>query len=228
MIARIQREGSVLLPAASPPGISYATPEQAQASAEKAAGWVTAQTEQITAALTRYQPEISWLDRQRPWLSAQDNVLVARWSSSLNALQRLQQQDPTSPPVQMTTLAAALPEMTAENCQSELAQYVSAGNDFYSQSLTALVGSSQQKCRQLREQATISATQHIFTLYNDWLAGTSRLPLTFRPGCRPDRVKELVTLLRQLPKESLGTLPPLIQQLAAAQPLLAALVSPEG
>lgn len=229
VIARIQREGSVLLPAASPPGISYATPEQAQASAEKAAGWVTAQTEQITAALTRYQPEISWLERQRPWLSLQDNALVARWSSSLNALQRLQQQDPTSPPVQMTTLAAALPEMTAENCQSELAQYVSAGNDFYSQSLTALVGSSQQKCRQLREQATISATQHIFTLYNGWLAG--HFPFTTRlqaPDADPDRVKELVTLLGQLPKESPGTLPPLIQQLAAAQPLLAALVSPEG
>lgn len=35
-------------------------------------------------------------------------------------------------------------------------------------------------------------------------------------------------MLGQLPKENLGTLPPLIQQLAAAQPLLAALVSPEG
>lgn len=229
VISRIQREGSTLLPAASPPGISYATPELAQASGEKAAGWVNAQTEQITAALTRYQPEISWLDRQRPWLTAQDNALVARWSSSLNALQRLQQQDPTSPPVQMTTLAAALPEMTAQNCQSELAQYAAAGNDFYSQSLTALVGSSQQKCRQLREQASIGATQQIFTLYNGWLAG--HFPFTARsqaPDADPDRVKTLVTLLGQLPKENLGTLPPLIQQLAAAQPLLAALVSPEG
>lgn len=229
VIARIQREGSTLLPAISPPGISYATPEQAQTSGEKAAGWVNAQTEQITAALTRYQPEISWLDRQRPWLTTQDNALVARWSSSLNALQRLQQQDPTSPPVQMTTLAAALPEMTAQNCQSELAQYAAAGNDFYSQSLTALVGSSQQKCRQLREQASIGTTQQIFTLYNGWLAG--HFPFTARsqaPDADPDRVKALVTLLSQLPKENLSTLPPLIQQLAAAQPLLAALVSPEG
>lgn len=228
-IARIQREGGALLPAATPPGVTWATPEQAQASAERAAGWVNAQTEQITAALTRYQSDISWLDQQRPWLSAKDNALIARWVSSLNAMQRLQQQDPTSPPIQMTTLAAALPEMTAQNCQNELAQYSAAGSDFYSQSLNALVGSSQQKCRELRAQASAGAAQQIITLYHGWLAG--HFPFSnspHAPDADADRVRELVTLLAELPSENLVAQPPLIQHLAAAQPLLAALVSPEG
>lgn len=229
VIARIQREGSVQLPPASAPNISYATPEQAAASAEKAAGWASAQTEQITVTLTRYQADISWLDRQRPWLSALDNALIARWASSLNAMQRLQQQDPGSPPVQMTTLAATLSEMTPQNCQAELAQYASAGNDFYSQSLSALIVSSQQTCRQLREQASQGSSQKIGALYHRWLAGHFPFSSNLRaPDADPDRVKELVALLAELPPENLSSQPPLVQQLATARPLLAALIAPEG
>lgn len=91
----------------------------------------SARAEQISGALTRYKQDIDWLDKQRPWLSATDNQLIVRWSSSLATMQRLQQQDPRSPPMQMTTLAAALPTLSAQNCQSELAQFRSAGaNDF--------------------------------------------------------------------------------------------------
>lgn len=230
VIARIRQDGGALLPAVNPPAINYASAEQAQISSQKVAGWATAQAEQISGALTRYQPDIDWLDKQRTWLTPGDNQLIARWSSSLGAMQRLQQQDPGSPSLQMTTLAATLPAMNAQNCQSELAPFsVSGGNDFYSQSLNALVNTSLQKCQQLRQQASIGAAQQIFTLYNVWLAG--HFPFTavpHAPDADVDRVRELTVLLAQLPQETLSEQPPLIQQLAAAKPLLAALVSPEG
>jgi len=230
VIARVRQDGSALLPAVDPPAVSYATAEQAQASGLKAAGWAAAQAEQISAALTRYQQDIDWLDRQRGWLAPEENQPIARWSSSLRAMQRMQEQDPGSPPAQMNALAAALPTMSAQNCRDELAQYgASGGNDFYSQSLNALVNASQQKCRQLRQQASIGAAQKIFTLYNVWLSG--RFPFTavpHAPDADVDRVRELNELLAQLPAEALSEQPPLIQQLAAARPLLAALVAPEG
>lgn len=230
MIARVRQDGGALLPPITPPAVNYATTEQAQASGQKIIGWASAQAEQISGALTRYKQDIDWLDKQRPWLSATDNQLIVRWSSSLATMQRLQQQDPGSPPMQMTTLAAALPTLSAQNCQSELAQFRSAGaNDFYSQSLNALVNASWQKCQQLRQQASIGAVQKIFNLYNTWLAG--RFPFTaaaHAPDADVDRVRELTLLLAQLPAETLSEQPPLIQQLAAAQPLLSALVSPEG
>ncbi|HFK3155474.1 type VI secretion system protein [Citrobacter sp. RHB21-C01] len=230
VMARVSQQGGALLPNMAPPAIAYATPEQAQASGERIAAWSTAQAEQISATLTRYQQDVTWLDGQRPWLSAAENQQIVRWVNSLNAMQRLLQQDPTTPPAQMTTLATALPTLTAQNCQSELAQFTaSGGNDFYSQSLTALVGAAQQNCRQLRQQASVSTTQKIFNLYNVWLAG--HFPFTAVPHA-PDadvvRVRELTVLLDTLPPESLTGQPPLIQQLAAAKPLLAALVSPKG
>lgn len=230
VINRVRQDGGAHLPAVTPPAIDYSSAEQAQISSQKVAGWATAQAEQISTALTRYQPDIDWLDRQRAWLTSGDNQLIARWSSSLGAMQRLQQQDPGSPSQQMTTLAATLPAMNAQNCQSTLAPFsVSGGNDFYSQSLNALVNTSLQKCQQLRQQASISAVQQIFTLYNVWLAG--HFPFTavpHAPDADVDRVRELTVLLAQLPQESLSEQSPLIQQLAAAKPLLAALVSPEG
>lgn len=230
VITRVRQDGGALLPAVNPPAVNYTSAEQAQISSQKVAGWAAAQAEQISAALTRYQPDIDWLDRQRPWLTAADNQLIVRWISSLGAMQRQQQQDPGSPSAQMTTLAAAVPTMTAQNCQSELAQFSTSGSsDFYSQSLNALVNASQQKCQQLRQQASIGAVQHIFTLYNVWLAG--HFPFTavpHAPDADVDRVRELAVLLAQLPPETLPEQPPLIQQLAAAQPLLSALVAPEG
>ncbi|POT56143.1 hypothetical protein C3432_19400 [Citrobacter amalonaticus] len=230
VIARLRQDGGALLPAVNPPVVNYATAEQAQSSGQKVAGWATAQAEQISGALIRYEQDIAWLDKQRAWLTPADNQLIVRWTRSLAAMQRLQQQDPGSPPVQMTTLAAALPTMTAQNCRDELAQFSASGdNDFYSQSLNALVHASQQKCQQLRQQASIGATQKIFTLYNVWLTG--RFPFTVvphAPDADVDRVRELNELLAQLPPEALPEQPPLIQQLAAAQPLLAALVAPEG
>lgn len=55
-------------------------------------------------------------------------------------MQQLQQQAPGSPLQQMTPLTATLPAMNAQNCQSMLAPFsVSGGNDFYNQSLNALV-----------------------------------------------------------------------------------------
>lgn len=230
VIARVRQDGGALLPAIAPPAVNYATAEQAQVSGQKIAGWANAQAAQISGALTRYQQDIDWLDKQRPWLTTTENQLIVRWSSSLATMQRLQQQDPGSPPMQMTTLAAALPTLSAQNCQSELAQFTtSGGNDFYSQSLNALVNASQQTCQQLRQQASIGAVGQIFTLYNVWLAG--HFPFTAAPQAPDadvDRVRELTTLLAQLPPETLSAQPPLIQQLAAAQPLLSALVSPEG
>lgn len=131
MIARVRRDGGALLPAIAPPAVNYATAEQAQVSGQKIAGWANAQAAQISGALTRYQQDIDWLDKQRPWLTTTENQLIVRWSSSLATMQRLQQQDHGSPPMQMTTLAAALPTLSAQNCQSELAQFTtSGGNDF--------------------------------------------------------------------------------------------------
>ncbi|QLY62587.1 hypothetical protein HV211_19760 [Citrobacter freundii] len=230
VISRVRQDGGALLPPINPPAVNYATTEQAQASGQKIVGWASAQAEQISGVLVRYQQDIDWLDKQRPWLTATDNQIIVRWSSSLAAMQRLQQQDPGSPPMQMATLAAVLPTLSAQNCQSELAQFRSDGsNDFYGQSLNALVNASLQKCQQLRQQASIGAVQKIFNLYNIWLAG--RFPFTAVPNAPDadvDRVRELTLLLAQLPAETLSEQPPLIQQLAAAQPLLSALVSPEG
>lgn len=230
VFARLSLQGGARLPDVAPPAVNYATPEQAQLSSERIAAWSNAQVAQISTTLTRYQQDVTWLDGQRPWLSAAENQQIVRWVNSLHAMQRLQQQDPTSPPLQMTTLAAALPTLTAQNCQSELAPFTaSGGNDFYSQSLNALVDAARQNCRQLRQQASISATQKIFNLYNVWLAG--HFPFTtvpHAPDADVDRVRELVALLDALPPASLAEQPPLIRQLAAAKPLLAALVSPQG
>lgn len=230
VIARVRQDGSALLPPITPPAVNYATTEQAQASGQKIIGWASAQAEQISGALVRYQQDIDWLDNQRPWLMAADNQLIARWSNSLATMKRLQQQDPASSPMQMAALAAALPTLSAQNCQSELTQFRTASsNDFYGQSLNALADASLQKCQQLRQQASIGAVQKIFNLYNTWLAG--RFPFTAVPHSTDadvDRVRELTLLLAQLPAETLSEQPPLIQQLAAAQPLLSALVSPEG
>ncbi|WP_232081585.1 hypothetical protein [Citrobacter rodentium] len=230
VLARVSQQGGALLPDVAPTTIHYATPQQAQSSGEKAAAWSNTQAAQISATLSRYQQDIAWLDGQRPWLSAAENQQIARWVNSLNTMQRLQQQDPTSPPAQMSSLATALPTLTAQNCQSELAPFAaSVSNDFYSQSLNSLVAAAQQNCRQLRQQAGISATQKIFTLYNVWLSG--RFPFTaapHAPDADVDRVRELIALLAALPPESLPEQPSLIQQLAAAKPLLAALVSPQG
>lgn len=230
VIARVRQDGSALLPAENPPSVNYATAEQAQASGQKVAGWAAAQAEHISGALVRYQQDIDWLDKQRGWLSSADDELIVRWHRSMAVMQRMQQQDPGSPAVQMTALAATLPSLRAQNCRDALAQFSpSDGNDFYSQSLNALINASQQNCQQLRHQASISATQKIFTLYNVWLSG--RFPFTtvpHAPDADVDRVRELNQLLAQLPAEALSEQPPLIQQLAAAQPLLAALVAPEG
>lgn len=100
---------------------------------------------------------------------------------------------------------------------------------FYSTSLNALLSASAQNCQQLRQQGSIGVVQNIFTLYNNWLAG--RFPFTARPHAPDadvDRVRELVSLLAELPPETLADQPALIRQLAAAQPLLSALVSPDG
>lgn len=230
VITRVRQNGGALLPPINPPAVNYATTEQAQASGQKIVGWASAQAEQISGALVRYQQDIDWLDNQRPWLTAADNQLIARWSNSLATMKRLQQQDPASSPMQMAALAAALPTLSAQNCQSELTQFRTASsNDFYGQSLNALADASLQKCQQLRQQASIGAVQKIFNLYNTWLAG--RFPFTAVPHSTDadvDRVRELTLLLAQLPAETLSEQPPLIQQLAAAQPLLSALVSPEG
>ncbi|HFZ8996682.1 TPA: type VI secretion system protein [Citrobacter freundii] len=230
LIARIRREGSSLLPSATPPTVNYVTPEQAQESGKRMVSWAVAQTEQISATLSRYQQDIEWLDRQRPWLNTADNQMIIRWIGSLNAMQRLQQQDPASPPARMTELAAMMPALNAQNCQNELAQFAAAGsNDFYSQSLNSLVSATQQKCQQLRQQASAGTVQKITSLYNVWLAG--RFPFTtlpYAPDADVDRVRELTQLLATLPDGDDGGLPPLIQQLAAAQPLLSALLSPQG
>lgn len=131
VISRVRQDGGALLPPINPPAVNYATTEQAQASGQKIVGWASAQAEQISGVLVRYQQDIDWLDKQRPWLTATDNQIIVRWSSSLAAMQRLQQQDPGSPPMQMATLAAVLPTLSAQNCQSELAQFRSDGsNDF--------------------------------------------------------------------------------------------------
>ncbi len=230
VINRLNQQGNILLPEFPPPAVNYATPEQMQTSCEHIVVWSDAQVSQISATLIRYQRDITWLDGQRPWLSATENQQIVRWINSLNVMQRLQQQDPTSPPVQMKVLAAMLPTLTAQNCQSKLAQFVTVNrNDFYSQSLNALVGSTQQNCRQMRQQASVDITQQIFNLYNVWLTG--HFPFTTEqhsPDADVDRVRELTSLLDALPPESLSTQPPLIQQLVATKPLLVALVSPLG
>lgn len=230
IIARIRREGSALLPANAPPAVNYVTPEQAQDSSQKITRWANAQTEQISATLARYQQDVEWLDHQRPWLDLADNQLIMRWVSSLSAMQRLQQQDPTSAPARMTALAAVMPTLNAQNCQSELTQFAASGsNDFYSQSLNSLINASQQTCQQLRQQASAGTVQRIINLYNVWLAG--HFPFTalpHAPDADVDRVRELTQLLATLPADSLAIQPPLIQQLAATQPLLAALLSPDG
>ncbi|AKE60036.1 type VI secretion protein IcmF/TssM N-terminal domain-containing protein [Citrobacter farmeri] len=230
IIARVNDEGGARLPDIRPPSVSAATPEQAQASGQQVMGWAAAQTEQISATLTRYQQPIEWLSTQRPWLSAAQNQQIARWVSSQETLMRLQQQDPTSAPAQLQTLAATLPTLTAQNCQSELASFRAAGQqDFYSASLNALLSASVQNCQQLRQQGSVGVVQNIFTLYNNWLAG--RFPFTARPHAPDadvDRVRELASLLAKLPPETLADQPALIRQLAAAQPLLSALVSPDG
>ncbi|EBS3869537.1 hypothetical protein DPP32_24410 [Salmonella enterica subsp. enterica serovar Kimberley] len=230
VINRLNQQGNAQLPDFPPPAVNYDTPEQTQTSSERIVAWSDAQESQISATLTRYQQDIAWLGRQRPWLSITENQQIVRWINSLNVLQRLQHQDPTSPPIQMTALAAMLPTLTAQNCQSKLAQFATvSSNNFYGQSLNALVGSTQQNCRQLRQQASISITQKIFNLYNVWLAG--HFPFTAEqhsPDADIDRVRELISLLDELPPESLPTQLPLIQQLAATKPLLTALVSPQG
>lgn len=230
IIARVNDEGGARLPDIRLPSVSAATPEQAQASGQQVMGWAAAQTEQISATLTRYQQPIEWLSTQRPWLTAAQNQQIARWVSSQETLMRLQQQDPTSAPAQLQTLAATLPTLTAQNCQSKLASFRAAGQqDFYSASLNALLSASVQSCQQLRQQGSVGAVQNIFTLYNNWLAG--RFPFTARPHAPDadvDRVRELVSLLAKLPPETLADQPALIRQLAAAQPLLSALVSPDG
>lgn len=230
IIARIRREGSALLPANAPPAVNYMTPEQAQDSSQRMTSWANAQTEQISATLARYQQDIAWLDRQRPWLNSEDNQLIMRWTNSLGVMQRLQQQDPTSPPARMTALAAMIPTLNAQNCQSELTPFTASGsNDFYSQSLNSLINASQQKCQQLRQHENAGTVQAISNLYNVWLAG--HFPFTtlpHAPDADVDRVRELTQLLATLPADSLAIQPPLIQQLAAAQPLLAALLSPDG
>lgn len=230
IIARVNDEGGARLPDIRPPSVSAATPEQAQASGQQVMGWAAAQTEQISATLTRYQQPIEWLSTQRPWLTAAQNQQIARWVSSQETLMRLQQQDPTSAPAQLQTLAATLPTLTAQNCQSELASFRAAGQqDFYSASLKALLSASVQNCQQLRQQGSVGVVQNIFTLYNNWLAG--RFPFTARPHAPDadvDRVRELASLLAKLPPETLADQPALIRQLAAAQPLLSALVSPDG
>lgn len=230
IIARVNDEGGARLPGIRPPSVNTATPEQAQASGQQVMGWAAAQTEQISATLTRYQQPIEWLSTQRPWLTAAQNQQIARWVSSQETLMRLQQQDPTSAPAQLQTLAATLPTLTAQNCQSELASFHAAGQqDFYSASLNALLSASAQNCQQLRQQGSVGVVQNIFTLYNNWLAG--RFPFTARPHAPDadvDRVRELVSLLAKLPPETLADQPALIRQLAAAQPLLSALVSPDG
>lgn len=230
IIARVNDEGGARLPGIRPPPVNTSTPEQAQASGQQVMGWAAAQTEQISATLTRYQQPIEWLSAQRPWLTAAQNQQIARWVSSLETLMRLQQQDPTSAPAQLQTLAAALPTLTAQNCQSELASFHAAGQqDFYSASLNALLSASVQNCQQLRQQGSVGVVQNIFTLYNNWLVG--RFPFTARPHAPDadvDRVRELASLLAKLPPETLADQPALIRQLAAAQPLLSALVSPDG
>ncbi|MBJ9256825.1 hypothetical protein I5495_05675 [Citrobacter amalonaticus] len=230
LIAQLNDEGGARLPGIHPPPINTTTPEQAQASGQQVMDWAAAQTAQISATLTRYQQPVEWLSTQRPWLTAAQNQQIARWVSSLEVLMRLQQQDPTSAPAQLHTLAATLPTLTAQNCQSELAAFRAAGQqDFYNASLNALLSASAQNCQQLRQQGSIGTVQKIFTLYNRWLAG--RFPFTalpHAPDADVDRVRELVSLLAELPPETLADQPALIRQLAAAQPLLSALVSPDG
>lgn len=230
IIARVNDEGGARLPDIRPPPVNYATPERAQASGQQVMGWAAAQTAQISATLTRYQPPVEWLSAQRPWLTTAQNQQITRWVSSLETLMRLQQQDPTSTPTQLQTLAATLPTLTAQNCQSELAAFRTAGQqDFYSASLNALLSATAQNCQQLRQQGSIGTVQNIFTLYNHWLAG--RFPFTalpHAPDADVDRVRELVSLLAELPPETLAEQPALIRQLAAAQPLLSALISPDG
>ncbi|EQB1744200.1 hypothetical protein I5445_07835 [Citrobacter farmeri] len=230
IIARVNNEGGARLPDIRPPSVNTATPERVQANGQQVMGWAAAQTAQISATLTRYRQPIEWLSAQRPWLTTAQNQQIARWISSLETLIRLQQRDPTSAPAQLQTLAATLPTLTAQNCQSELASFRATGQqDFYSASLNALLSASAQNCQQLRQQGSIGVVQNIFTLYNNWLAG--RFPFTARPHAPDadvDRVRELVSLLAELPPETLADQPALIRQLAAAQPLLSALVSPDG
>lgn len=231
VIAQIRREGSPLLPSQdSVPAISYASQQQAQLSGQQVAAWANTQTEQISTAIVRHQQDIAWLDAQRPWLSVQDNRMVTRWQASLNAMQRLQQQDLASPPAQMSALAAALPTLTAQNCQTQLAQYSPpAGQDFYSQSLNSLLNEAHRQCSTQRHQADEATVQQILALYNEWLAG--HFPFTPRLSARdadPDRVKALVQHLALLPAENKDAYPPLVQQLLTAQPLLSALISPQG
>lgn len=228
VIADVRREGGALLPAShSVPGVNYASPQQ---TGQHVAAWANSQTEQISSAVIRYQPDIAWLDKQRPWLSAQDNQLVGRWQASLTAMQRSQQQDPGSPPAQMNALATALSGFTAENCQAQLAEYPPpAGQDFYSQSLNTLLNDARLQCQSQRQQASAGTVQQIFALYNEWLAG--HFPFTPSLSARdadPDRVRALTRLLAQLPPESHEDQPLLIRQLMATQPLLSALLSPQG